>query len=52
MFTILYKKNSGFGLQRSLPSIKFQAFGQNLTKNKHPADTLQGSHLDSTNVYH
>ena len=31
-FTILHKKNSDFGLQRSLPPIKFQAAGQNLTK--------------------
>ena len=30
--------------------MKFQAFGQNLTKDKNPADTLQGSYLDSKNA--
>ena len=30
--------------------MKFHAFGQNLTKDKNPADTLQGSYLDSKNA--
>ena len=45
-------KNSGFGLQRRLLSVKFQAFDQNVTKNKHSPETFQGTHLDSKNVYH
>ena len=30
--------------------MKFQAFGQNLTKDKNTVDTLQGSYLDSKNA--
>ena len=33
MFTKLHEKNSDICLQRSLLSIKFQAFGQNLNSN-------------------
>ena len=32
--------------------MKFQAFDQNFTKNKHLAGTFQGSYLDSKNAYY
>ena len=38
----MHKKNSGISLQRSLLSIKSQAFGQNLIKNEDPCRQFPG----------